>query len=402
LKPTTIIDIVKRLFISVLILSPLFIYTGIQYVKILNSPIEKGPWVTWFNDPRTEITISWETTSQGVGKVEYGVSANSLTQFELGENGSIHHINLTGLIPNTQYYYKVFVGSNEFGSGTFKTAPNDDQTPFSWVMISDTQQLINTLPGHHGMLAKKIPTDGHSFIAIPGDIVNDGEEKFLFNDFFSKAKPYLANLPLIPVMGNHDWYGKNDSLFYSYFPHNQGTTANNFFYYSFNYSMVHFTIAQYTYGRDEEMIPEQLDWIEQNLKNAQSLPYRIMLFHSPVRSSAFFGRNSNLQTHLLPLLYKYNVTAIISGHEHHYERGYLEDTEKEHSEGTRFMYMVLGGGGSQADFAVRPLENAEYITSGPCYTEVFASIDELIFVTRTPAGTLLDRSVIVNPKNGGL
>ena len=394
-------DISIRILLSALILSPFVIYGGISYRILKNSPIDKGPWVTWFEDPKFEVTVSWESTEQGIGSVKYGTSPDNLINETTGVSGMIHHINLTNLSPNTQYFYEVYVNGNKFGNGTFRTAPVDSTTAFSWVMISDTQQLGNMHLGFHGMLANKIPVENHSFISIIGDITNDGSDQVLFHDFFRKASAYLPYLPLIPVIGNHDWYGYNNSHFYSYFPHNQGSTAGNLFYYSFNYSMVHFTIAHFGYGTELEVTPEQLAWIDNDLKNSQDSAFRIVFIHCPIDSAAFFGENPLLKTYLLPILYRNNVTAVISGHEHHYERGYFEDSKKEYSDGNKIMYMILGGGGSLQDFATRHIQSTAYMTSGPCYTEVFASQEKLIFETRSPYGALLDRTEIFNPKNGG-
>ncbi len=400
-NPEKIKDISIRILLSAIILSPFLIYGGISYRIMQNSPIDKGPWATWFSDPRFEMSISWESSKNGVGSVKYGLAPDALLNESIGVQGMIHHVNLTGLIPNTRYYYSAFVDDVVFGNGTFKTAPADSNTSFSWVMISDTQQLGNIHSGFHGMIAKRIPIENHSFITIVGDLTNDGNDPVMFHDFFRKAAPYLPYLPLIPVIGNHDWYGYNNSNFFSYFPHNQGQTSRNLFYYSFRYSMIHFTIMHAGYGTEMEITSEQLAWVDNDLKNAQDAVYRIVLIHCPIDAAGFFGENPLLKTNLLPILYRNNVSAVISGHEHHYERGYFEDTKKEYSDGNKMMFMILGGGGSLQDFANRHIPETVYMSTGPSYTEVFASPEKLVFETRTPHGTLLDRAEIANPKIGG-
>lgn len=389
------------MFLSVLIISPLIIYLSITYADVVNSPVEKGPWANICGDPKTEMTISWETETNGIGSVKYGFSADSLTNTQIGITGYIHHVNLTALVPGSQYYYEVFVDGKSYGTGKFKTAPGDQSTPFSWVMISDTQQLGIFHSGGHKTVAKSVPIKNHSFIPIIGDITDDGRIIEYHHDYFKNAKPYLEHLPIVPVMGNHDWRGGNNSHFYSYFPNNKGEAVNNFFCYSFNYSMVHFTIAHFTYGVDEEIIPEQMAWIDEDLKKSQDLPFRIVMFHRPIDSSSFFGFCEQMYEQLLPILYRNNVSAIIHGHEHHYERGYFEDTNKEFSDGNKIMYMILGGGGSLQDFATRRIPTAEYITSGHCYTEVFATENDLTFETRNLQGHMLDSTVIKSSTTGG-
>src|SRR5688572_32443008 len=85
----------------------------------------------------------------------------------------------------------------------------------------------------------------------------------------------------------------------------------------------------YTFKRDNVrffaldsnyMDPEQLKWLETELKNSGS-DWKIAFFHHPLYSSArFHGSSTDLRLLLEPLFVKYGVDVVFQGHDHVYER----------------------------------------------------------------------------------
>ena len=68
------------------------------------------------------------------------------------------------------------------------------------------------------------------------------------------------------------------------------------------------------------MDKKQLDWFENELKSSGS-DWKIVFFHHPLYSSGEkHGSNVELRTVLEPLMVKYGVDVVFSGHEHFYER----------------------------------------------------------------------------------
>ncbi len=365
----------KKLGLIALALSPIYLYFIISYSVFLNDPIEKKPWVSWYDDPYQRVYISWETEDATKGTVYYGTNKESLT-LSVAESAAvkIHHVNLTSLTSDTKYYYEVKIDGQLFGNGEFKTAPSTFE-PFTWVMISDTQQNLGQ--GHHYRVARVLDTKDYAFIANVGDLVEEGEDIRYYNNFFTVASTYLDTIPIVPVIGNHDDH--SPSLFQDYYI-NRVNESQELFYYSFNWSSVHFQICHFPRGRLSEMTEAQMAWIEQDLANAQSMPFRVVMFHCPIIGSSFFGRNEALIANVQPLLLQYNVTAVIHGHEHHFERGHIGN----------MMFMILGGGGGALDVGLRPQPETEVLTACPCYTEVHASASSLTFRTLTLEGEIID------------
>ncbi len=92
--------------------------------------------------------ISWETTEETQGRVEYGTNAQNLT-FSAPESsaGKIHNVPLTLLTPNTLYYYLITIGSNRCDS-TGKSCTDSSCIPFTFTTASVdlNKELVTKLP----------------------------------------------------------------------------------------------------------------------------------------------------------------------------------------------------------------------------------------------------------------
>jgi hypothetical protein len=66
--------------------------------------------------------------------------------------------------------------------------------------------------------------------------------------------------------------------------------------------------------------PRQSEWLEKELA-ASSSNWKIAVFHQPIYSSGgVHGSDVSLREALEPFFVKYNVSVVLSGHDHFYER----------------------------------------------------------------------------------
>ena len=66
--------------------------------------------------------------------------------------------------------------------------------------------------------------------------------------------------------------------------------------------------------------PEQIKWLENELKTSGS-NWKIAVFHHPLYSSGDrHGSDLRLREVLEPLFLQYNVSVVLTGHDHFYER----------------------------------------------------------------------------------
>ncbi|MFO8018082.1 MAG: metallophosphoesterase family protein [Promethearchaeia archaeon] len=377
-KPTSkslVKQAIIKLLLIVLVLSPILMFFILSPLFYLYDPNEHGPWVSWSGNPDEQVYISWETEEKTSGILKYGIDEGDLNQSVTeSEKTNIHHVNLTGLSADTTYYYEVEIDGKVFGKGKFRTAPSS-QKDFTFGLYSDTQQ--NFGPGHHFRVGNALKDKKYAFIVNVGDIVQDGGKKEHYNNFFKIGSEYLDTIPFIPVIGNHDQ--RNVTLFTEYFI-NQVNKSQYHFYYSFNWSNVHFCFPHFAYGSESEMTDAQLNWLKKDLSRSQDKAFRIVMFHCPIKGASFFGPNEVLIEKVQPILLEYNVTATVHGHEHHFERGNIKG----------MTYFISGGGGGALDVGLRPLPETEVLTESPNFTEVHVTENEINFKTMTLEGSVID------------
>ncbi|MBD3185438.1 hypothetical protein GF325_01310 [Candidatus Bathyarchaeota archaeon] len=406
-------EIITRSLLLALFTIPLPLFYGIYLTRYKGTPVPDTAWISWYDDPRHEVYVAWETNANTTGTVHFGTDPLNLVNSSVESMAvKFHVVNLTGLAPDTKYYYRIDQDGTTYTTGEFRTAPAS-QPEFTFGLFADTQQKVG--PGWHGHTAKEIANRNYSFVAMVGDFVEDGE-KFEWNDFFTKASTYLDTIPIVPVRGNHDKPrdldddGIDEYYFGNYFPQtvdsisglNPHDTGEQF-YFSFNWSSVHVQVLHFPeididdFGEPGGLNPgdynrsftaDQLAWLEADLTNAAAMPFRITLFHCPITGAGFYGPNYVLKEELLPILQSYNVTAVVSGHAHHYERGTLVNQTFPENPLT---YFVVGCGGGLTDIGLRPVPETDVALASPCFTEVTANATYLEFTTYGFEGTVLDK-----------
>jgi predicted phosphodiesterase len=154
------------------------------------------------------------------------------------------------------------------------------------------------------------------FAIMVGDNLYGRESARDFQRKFEEPyKPLLdAGVKFYAALGNHDDptqrfyknFNMNGERFYTFMAPKKGVDA---------FGDVRFFAIDSNY-----MSPEQLQWLEKELKSAGS-GWKIPFFHHPLYSSGEkHGADETLREQMEPLFLKYGVDVVFSGHEHFYER----------------------------------------------------------------------------------
>jgi 3',5'-cyclic AMP phosphodiesterase CpdA len=150
---------------------------------------------------------------------------------------------------------------------------------------------------------------GFDVVIMLGDNIYGGHEPRDFaRKFEIPYKPLLdAGVKFYASLGNHD----DPRLEPLYKPFNM----NGDRYYTFRKGDVQFFALDSNY-----MDPQQLTWVEQNLRSSKAF-WKICYFHHPLYNDGkTHGPDLDLRNQLGPLLKTYGVNVVFSGHEHAYER----------------------------------------------------------------------------------
>jgi len=220
-------------------------------------------------------------------------------------------------------------------------------------------------------LHKSFPFD---FVLMLGDNIYGGQSaadlkrKFEepYSDLLSEGVKFYASL------GNHD--GTNERF---YKPFNMGGQR----YYSFKRGDALFLALDSNY-----MDPQQLDWIRQQLSGSDA-HWKICFFHHPLYSDGrMHGPDLDLRRELEPLLVQYNVSLVLAGHEHFYER--LQPQKG-------IYYFILGNSGQLRPHNVRPAaEMAKSFDTDRAFGLMEISGDDLYFQVVSRTGETVDHGTL--------
>jgi len=181
-----------------------------------------------------------------------------------------------------------------------------------------------------------------------------------------------AGVTFRAALGNHD---EPDSV--NYPPLNMGGQR----YYSFARGNVRFLVLD-----TNSLDPRQVQWLEATLQESREA-WKISYFHHPLYSNAGrHGASIDIRQRLEPLLMKYGVSVVFSGHDHVYER-----LKPQHG----ITYFVCGSGGKlRKGDLVRSDMTAAGFDGDQAFTLVEVDAAELHFETISRTGVTVDAGVI--------
>jgi 3',5'-cyclic AMP phosphodiesterase CpdA len=196
-------------------------------------------------------------------------------------------------------------------------------------------------------------------------------------DFVTKfERPYSALLQagvlFYATLGNHD---DPNNRFYK--PFNMGGER----YFTFVKKNVRFFVLD-----TNQLDPKQRAWFDEVLQRSDD-QWRICFFHHPIYSDAGrHGSDVSLRVVLEPLLIKYGIDVVLSGHDHVYER--LKPQKG-------ITYFVSGSGGALRKGDMHPSGlTAAYYDQDQSFMLVEVAGDDLYFEAVARSGATVDSGVI--------
>jgi calcineurin-like phosphoesterase family protein len=220
----------------------------------------------------------------------------------------------------------------------------------------------------------------YDLVVMVGDNLYGSERPQDFKKKFELPyKPLLdAGVRFYASLGNHD---AREQRFYKLF------NMNGNLYYSFNPSPnVRFFMFESTYP-----VPEQIAWLEKELKASTSI-WKIVVFHHPLYSSG--GRHGSdflLREVLEPLFVKYNVSVVLNGHDHFYER--IKPQKG-------IAYFVVGSGGQLAKGNIQPGSGitAKAFDTDQAFMAAEIAGEKMYFNAISRTGQTVDSGVLMRRK----
>lgn len=271
-------------------------------------------------------TINVETDTSVDAVLEWGVGA-TLDKRVTSTPGRLHTFTLSGLPEKSNLSYRVVAGSGTTPTYTFHTAPH----PGDVIRIG----VYGDVRGGHDVHEKIVDAmlaEGLDLIAVTGDMVARGTDEGDWQRFFAVTRELLAQLHYVPAIGNHDVGLGTNEVFA--LPQAPAGRPDRTYWYSIQLADIHLVfLDSNAYDRAEQEQWLEADLVAARAKNARAI---IVLTHDGPYSRGDHRGNRVARDRYVPILAKYHVDLVLSGHDHIYQRG----------EAGGIRYVVSGGGGA--------------------------------------------------------
>lgn len=361
---------------------------------------------TFYNEEATQYGVTWRSESAGEPVLKYiEAGENTAEQADFTNAAEVtayaeiamgiykNHAAMFELKPDTKYYYIVGDKStNTYSPVCSITTKEENPSKVTFFHMSDTQD--ETYWGTYWNAAFKsaytLYPDG-AFTLNTGDITNNGGKEIQWTNMFSNTAEYTQNNVVMPVSGNHDYWGDITRQFHCVYSHfnidlNRDWNQDAYFgiYYSFDYGDVHFTVLNTgdTIATDNwDLTEEQVEWLTKDLA-ATNKKWKIVALHNPLYSPGKYGSDTTfnrvalaLRKQLNPIFAEYGVDLVLNGHDHVYSQSYpitasgtaVKDGKKEIIDG--ITYYVNPQGTIHLESGTAGSQNRGVLATGRRYSE---------------------------------
>ncbi len=306
--------------------------------------IIRGPYLQMGSS--TGIVVRWRTDVAVVSKLTYGnAPSQKIQSISRDVPTTEHEVNITGLTPNTVYYYGIQVNGTTYEGDSyyFKTAPptGSKQKVRIWALGDAGDGSPNQREVRDAYL-KRIQNDNRQTDAVLflGDNAYAiGTDEEYQNNFFNIYQDhFFKNNVIWAIPGNHEYYSgaqnRREVAYFQIFSQPQngesgGVPSGSEMNYSFDYGNVH-VVALDSYGIEHDKyrlydtLSPQVEWLKKDLA-ANRLPWTIVMFHHPPYTKNSHDSDTEIELvrireNLNPILERYKVDLVLSGHSHLYER----------------------------------------------------------------------------------
>ena len=298
--------------------------------------LTRGPYLQM--QTPTKVTVRWRTSEPTDSRVQWGLAADHLDNvINVSTVTNEHKVRITGLLPDTLYYYSVGTTQRVLGSGPgyfCVTPPTNAKPTRIWVTgdtrTGDANQLA--VRDAYYQFTGSRPTDVWLTLGDNGGPTGaDAEYQVVFFECFRRV---LRQSGVWPSIGNHETYHNPAHFAYlDLFTLPQrgqagGVPSGSDRYYSFNYGAIHF-VALDSVTSDISSNGAMHAWLAADLA-ANRQDWLIAYWHYPPYSKGSHDSDSEegliqMRRNFLPLLEAYGVDLVLAGHSHNYERSYLLD-----------------------------------------------------------------------------
>ncbi|HAB16539.1 MAG TPA: metallophosphoesterase family protein [Verrucomicrobiota bacterium] len=293
------------------------------------------------------MVIRWRTDQLCPGMVRFGLTPATATN-RTSHSGELseHVVRLSGLKPDTRYFYEVGRATNlwftSFGvTNSFVTPPpiGPAQSTRVWVLGDSGTANRHQAAVRDAYYAWSFDRRTDLWLMLGDNAYSTGTDKQYQKAVFDMYPTMLRTSPLWPTLGNHDAGSANSptqsGVYYDIFTlptlgQAGGLPSGTEAYYSFDYANIHF-ICLDSHDTDRSPNGAMAQWLKADLEST-ARDWIICFFHHPPYTKGSHdsdsltdssGRLVQMRENIVPILEAGGVDLVLAGHSHDYERSYL-------------------------------------------------------------------------------
>ena len=352
----------------------------------LEADLIRGPYLQ--KGTPDSIVVRWRTAAPTSSRVVYGTQPGSLTQtVEDPVLVTEHEIELTGLSPETRYYYSVgtqteiLAGDDADHFFVTSPVPGSSKPTRVWILGDSGTANPSAFAVRDAYYAFTGAVHTDLWLMLGDNAYNSGTDPEYQEKLFDVYPSMLRKSVLWPTLGNHDGVTANSSTqsgpYYDIFTlpsqaEAGGVPSGTEAYYSFDFANIHFVVLD-SHESDRSVGGTMLTWLEQDLA-ATTQDWIIGYWHHPPYTKGSHDSDIEFQLvemreNVAPILDDYGVDLILSGHSHVYERTFLMEGHYGTSDTfLESMKVDSGDGREDGDGEYRKILLGQESHSGVVYT----------------------------------
>jgi LysM repeat protein len=287
----------------------------------------------------------------------------------------VHKAKATGLMPNTEYQFRVGDADLDLWSdvGTFETA--DDDGIFTFINLADSQaksEMEAVLSSETFEKAYETVEDSE-FMVINGDIVDTGMNENQWGWVLDHSDDTLLNTTFVAAAGNHD---EDPESFIEHFNLDtpDGSSTETGAYFSYDYENTHFIILNNNEDSQDfrNFSPEQIAWLKADVKAAKKdkeIQWIIAVMHKGPYTTSNHATDDDIMDEngvrekVVPIFNELGIDLVLQGHDHIYARS----KPIKNGEATKVEKKVENFEETQVEYSINP-DGTIYLipsTAGP-------------------------------------
>lgn len=266
--------------------------------------------LTLRGNPATSIVVAWNQISGSnpqvyYGTTDYGTSYSNYPSVKspdrvVSYRGMNNHFaRLTGLQPNTAYYFVIRDSQGTSQRFWFKTAPSDNSR-LSFIAGGDSRNNRTPRQNANRLVAKLKP---HA-VLFGGDMTdNDSNSQWQswFNDWQLTTASDGRMFPIIAARGNHE--RSNNSIY------NLFDVPSTSVYYAITFG--NNLLRTYTLNTETSISGNQTTWLNSDLSANSNVQWKIAQYHKPMRPHVSYKSEGNSQYYNWSQLFYNNDVRLV-------------------------------------------------------------------------------------------